>query len=188
MHSLSPASSHCATLGCSLCVRSWPRCGKCPTSSRTQQVRSLLDVLIHGHEQPRFTAHYTAPPVCTKLAICTRIQSLIHRSTSRASSTSRITRSSGALFPSPKSSPRIFSTVSFLLCTFLEPQVLNLGVLCFAQARSASYGQCCTGVNVQPNRNDYTQVFGKRLNSHRLCCCTVGRPNGDFSLCGPIPC
>ena len=34
----------------------------------------------------------------------------------------------------------------------LEPQVLNFNVLYFAQARSAYYGQCCTGVNVQPNR------------------------------------
>ena len=30
------------------------------TSSRTQQVRSLLDVLVHGHGQPGFTAHYAA--------------------------------------------------------------------------------------------------------------------------------
>ena len=50
----------------------------------------------------------------------------------------------------------------------LEPQVLHLDVLYFAQARSAYYGQCRTGVDVQPNRDGSTQVFGKRLNSHRL--------------------
>ena len=46
----------------------------------------------------------------------------------------------------------------------LEPHLLNFDVLCFAQTRSAYCGQCCAGVNVQPNRNDSTQVFGKRLN------------------------
>ena len=30
-----------------------------PTGSRTQQVRSPLDVLIHGHGQPRFAAYFT---------------------------------------------------------------------------------------------------------------------------------
>ena len=55
----------------------------------------------------------------------------------------------------------------------LEPLVLDLNVLCFSQANSAYYGQCRTRVNVQSNRDDSTQVFGKRLNSHRLCCCTV---------------
>ena len=40
-------------------AKGWP----CPTSSRTQQVLSPLDVLIHGHGQPRFTASYTAPLV-----------------------------------------------------------------------------------------------------------------------------
>ena len=33
-----------------------------PTGSRTQQVRSLLDILVHSHGQPRFTECYTAPP------------------------------------------------------------------------------------------------------------------------------
>ena len=71
----------------------------------------------------------------------------------------------------------------------LEPQVLDLTVLFFVQACPAYYGQCYTGVNVQPNRNDSTQVFGKRLNSHRLCCCTVasvqfcfGGAGGDSAL------
>ena len=71
----------------------------------------------------------------------------------------------------------------------LEPQVLDLDVLCFAQARSAYHGKCCTGVSVQPNKDDSTQVFGKRLKSHRLCCCTVaslqfcvGGAGGDNAL------
>ena len=50
----------------------------------------------------------------------------------------------------------------------LEPQVLNFNVLCFAQALSAYYGQCRTGVDAQPHRHGSTRVFGRRLNSHRL--------------------
>ena len=54
-----------------LIVPPWPALTVCdlgqgvvrsPTGSRTQQVRSLLDVLIHCHGQPGFTAYYTAPP------------------------------------------------------------------------------------------------------------------------------
>ena len=52
-----------------LIVSPWPVLTVCdngqgwhsPTGSRTQQVRSSLDVLIHGHGQPRFTAYYSAP-------------------------------------------------------------------------------------------------------------------------------
>ena len=33
-----------------------------PTGSRTQQARSLLDVLVHRHGQPEFTVYNTAPP------------------------------------------------------------------------------------------------------------------------------
>ena len=66
----------------------------------------------------------------------------------------------------------------------LEAQVLNFNVPCFAQARSAYYGQCCTGVNVQPNRNDSTEVFDKRLNPHRLCCCTVASAQFCFGCAG----
>ena len=64
----------------------------------------------------------------------------------------------------------------------LESEVLDLDVLCLAQARSAFFGQCITGVNVQQNRNDSTQVFGKRLNPQRLCCCTVA--SVQFCFCG----
>ena len=64
----------------------------------------------------------------------------------------------------------------------LESQVLDLDVLCFAQPCSAYCWQCRTGVDVQPNSNDSTQVFGKRLNPHRLCCCTVA--SVQFCFCG----
>ena len=64
----------------------------------------------------------------------------------------------------------------------LEAQVLNFNVLCLAQPSAAYDGQSCTGVNAQPNRDDSTQVFGKRLNSHRLCCCTVA--SVQFYFCG----
>ena len=37
------------------CMRSWPRSGTQPTSSRTQQVHSSLDVHIHGHVLSRHT-------------------------------------------------------------------------------------------------------------------------------------
>ena len=57
----------------------------------------------------------------------------------------------------------------------LKPQVLNLDVLRSAQPCSAYCRQCRTGVDVQPNSDDSTQVFGKRLNSHRLCCCTAAK-------------
>ena len=46
----------------------------------------------------------------------------------------------------------------------VEPQVLDLEVLRFAQARSANNGQRSTGVDVQPNLHGSTQV----LNRHRL--------------------
>ena len=59
---------------------------------------------------------------------------------------------------------------------------LFLDVLRFAQPCSAYYGHCRTGADVQPNSGDSTQVFGKRLNSHRLCCCTVA--SVPFCFCG----
>ena len=57
----SPASSYCASVACSYCVdhgQGWHS----PTGSHTQQVRSLLDILVHGHGQSGFTACCTAPP------------------------------------------------------------------------------------------------------------------------------
>ena len=39
-------------------------------------------------------------------------------------------------------------------------------------------------VNVQLNRNDSTQVFGKRLNPHRLCWCTIASVQFCFSGAG----
>ena len=76
----------------------------------------------------------------------------------------------------------IFSTVSLLLRTASWSHRYWIS-MCFAlQARSAYHGQCCTGVNVQPNRDGSTQVFGKRLNSHRLCCCTVA--SVQLCFCG----
>ena len=42
----------------------------------------------------------------------------------------------------------------------LEPEVLDLDALRFAQP--------CYALDVQPNRDGSTQVFGKRLTSHRL--------------------
>ena len=47
----------------------------------------------------------------------------------------------------------------------LETQGLNFNVLCFAQARSDYCGQCCTGVNVQPNRNDSTMSLANASTS-----------------------
>ena len=37
---------------------------------------------------------------------------------------------------------------------------------------------------MQPNRDGSTQVFGKRLNSHRLCCCTVASVQFCFGDAG----
>ena len=58
LHSLSPASSRCATLAYAIMAKGWHS----PTGSRTQQVHSSLDVHIHGHGQPGFTAYFSAPP------------------------------------------------------------------------------------------------------------------------------
>ena len=186
-----------------------------PTGSRTQQVHSTLDVHIHGHVLSRDThSVFTAPPG----AILSTTQVGIRVDSCHAPSTSTSAHEVGHqhTYPKPHTKEQFTSFInifdlSLVRCfvpksevcfrrdllhhqlvvadRLLEPQVLNLDVFCLAQARSAYYGQCCTGVNVQPNRNDSTQVFGKRLNPHRLCCCTVasvqfcfGGAGGDNAL------
>ena len=67
-----------------------------PRQARRRDVRKSENVWIPVTlPQPR--------PVRTRLVIRTRLQCLIHRSSSRASSASRISHSSSALFPGPKS-------------------------------------------------------------------------------------
>ena len=88
---------------CSLRSRGWRRSGALrstacftPRRARRREVRKSVYVWIPvTPPQPR--------PVRTRLVIRTRLQCLIHRSSSRASSASRISRSSSALFPGPKS-------------------------------------------------------------------------------------
>ena len=142
-HSLSPASSHSATLAFSHCMRTWPRRGAPPRQAlaRRKFVRCHSTVIVI--DSPRFTSYYTAPldatvsdaqhsirvdsvtlpqpqPMPTGSAICKRVQSLIHGSSSRASSTSRISLARHVLC-APWSeefvSVVIFSTVSFPLRT-----------------------------------------------------------------------
>ena len=66
LHSLSPSLSLIvppwpALSLYAIMAKGWPS----PTSSRTQQVRSFLDVLIPCHGQPGFTAYFSAPPGAT---------------------------------------------------------------------------------------------------------------------------
>ena len=64
--------------------------------------------------------------------------------------------------------------------------MLNLDVLRFAHPCSTQFGQCCTGFDVQTNSDDSTQVFGKRLNSHRHCCCTAASLQFCFGGAGRL--
>ena len=78
----------------------------------------------------------------------------------------------------------IFSTVSFPLRTASWSHKCESWCVSLCPTSSACERQCRTGVDVQPNRDGSTQVFGKRLNSHRLCCCTVASAQFCFGGAG----
>ena len=56
-----PASSRTCQVSRSYCMRSQPRCGTPPTSSRMQRVLTLLDVLVHDHVLSRHTQRVYRP-------------------------------------------------------------------------------------------------------------------------------
>ena len=112
LYSLSPASSRCATLACSHRMRSWPR-GGTPRQALAHSKFSLHSTsTVMVMYCPDTHSVFTAPPgailsttqVGTRVgschsslnldqcargwSSCTRIQGLMHRSSSRASSTS----------------------------------------------------------------------------------------------------
>ena len=199
LYSLLPASSPCATLACSHRVRSWPR-GGTPRQALAHSkfiLHSTSTVVVMHY--PDTHSVFTAPPG----AILSTTQVGIRVDSCHFPSPSTSAHEVGLLAHESKASyieavhelhQHLRPFACEMLCAqvrrvcfrrdllhhqlvvadrLLEQQVLNLDALCLAQARSAHYGQCCTGVSVQPNWNDSTQVFGKRLNLHRLFCCTV---------------
>ena len=161
LHSISPASSHCATLACSHCMRSWPKSGA--LRQALAHCKFFQHSTIRGHGQPRFTAYCAAPPGAMvsdaqhsirvdschspfNLGQCARGSPSPHVSkASYAEAVHEPHQHLGSLARQVLCSQvrRVRLGGDFLHCELpaahrlLEPQVLNLDVLRFAQPCSA---------------------------------------------------
>ena len=189
----------CATLALSCCMRLQPRSGTSPWAlacSRSVLLNTWLVTIGSCHGLPRILrpAGRDVDP-CHSPSTSASGRGWPFAHVSRVSGVEAVHEPHEHLRPLAcemfrAQVRRVHLGGDLLHCEFpaahrlLEPQVLNLDVLRFVQPCSAHERHCCTGVDVQPNRDGSTQVFGKRLNSHRLCCCTVASVQFCFGGAG----
>ena len=185
-------------------MRSQPKGGTHPAGHRMQQVLSSLDVLAHGHRLSGHTAFSTAPPGA-KLSY---VQFGWHVDLCHSPLTSASAHEVGDPHTYLKASyvEAVHELHRHLLpfaCEMLRAQVRRVcspGDLLHRQLVVADRllepqvpEKQCALLCPKPvllvmdsaalDRNDSTQVFGKRLNPHRLCCCTVACVQFCFLRC-----
>ena len=189
--SLSPASSRCATLACSHCGQGVALPDRLAYKFILHSASTFM--VMDCKDSPRILQprHLSTAQVNIRMDSCHPLnlgQCARGWSPAHVSKASYVDLSLVRCFV-PKSeefvSEVIFSTVSLLLRTASWSHKYWIS-MCFALHKPVLLiiGQCRTGVNVQPNRDDSTQVFGECLNSHRLCCCAVASVQFCFDGAG----